>query len=161
MREGAYDGLDNKRNQTNGGGRLVAEDTGALSLREPGNWFADEVAIDFPAIGAVIDRMRDAFLAHELSRPVSAEILLSARQAFDGAVVPLEVPVRRLCSSCGGRGEEWDEPCGACKGTGDTVAHYPVRLVVPRRVMDGARLFLRVSAPSVAPTRVEVRVAIR
>ena len=34
-----------------------------------------------------------------------AELRLSAREAYDGVTVPLDVPVRKLCLACGGRGE--------------------------------------------------------
>jgi hypothetical protein len=124
--------------------------------------FADEVAIDFPSMALAVDRMRDAFLAPEHpSRPLSAEIRLSPREALDGAIVPLDVPVRRVCPSCGGRGETWAEPCAPCAGTGESLVSHPVRLIVPPRVMDGVRLHLRVSAPCAPPTRVEIRVAVR
>ena len=144
------------------GHRLAADRATVRS--EPGrvDWFADEVAIDFPSLGAAVDRMRDAFLApDERVRPLSAEVLLSVREAFDGAIVPLDVPVRRMCPSCGGRGESWAEPCGACGGAGDALVRHPVRLVVPPRVTDGVRFHVCVSAPSAPLTRVEVRVAIR
>ncbi len=142
--------------------RLAADRTTARANRDRFDWFADEVAIDFPSIGAVVDRMRDAFLApDEWVRPLSAEILLSVREAFDGTIVPLDVPVRRMCHSCGGRGEIWAEPCDACGGKGEALVRHAVQLVVPPRVMDGDRFHLCVSAPFAPTTRVEVRVAIR
>ena len=154
--------LSNERNGRRRGDRLAAERVVVRPDRDRFDWFADEVAIDFPSIGAVVDRMREAFMApDEWTRPLSAEILLSAREAFDGAVVPLDVPVRRMCPSCGGRGESWADRCGPCGGTGEALVRHPVHLVVPPRVIDGVRFHLRVSAPCAPPTRVEVRVAIR
>jgi hypothetical protein len=124
--------------------------------------FADEVAIDFPSIAVAVDRMRDAFLGpDEPGRPLSAEIMLSRREALDGAIVPLDVPVRRVCPSCGGRGETWAEPCGPCDGTGEALGRHLVRLIVPPHVVDGVRFHLRVSSPFAPLTRVEVRVAVR
>jgi DnaJ-class molecular chaperone len=75
--------------------------------------------------------------------------------------LPLDVPIRKLCAACGGRGEDWPEPCKKCDGTGHAIARHPVRLIVPARVRDGDRFSLSVSAPSASPTRVEVRIAIR
>lgn len=141
--------------------RLDAERATVRAISERADYFADEVAIDFPSLGGAIDRMRDAFFSAERARPLSAQLLLTPRQAFDGAIVPLDVPVRRMCRSCGGRGEVWTEPCGECAGTGDALVPHLVQLIVPPRVPDGARFWISVSAPSASPTRVEVRVTIR
>jgi hypothetical protein len=130
-----------------------------------GAWFQDEVAIDFPSLDDAVERMRDAFLAplieSELQPELSAELRISPRQAFDGVTLPLDVPVRKVCVACGGRGEDWSEPCDKCDGTGHAIARHPVRLVVPPRVRDGERFCLSVCAPSAAPTRVEVVIAIQ
>jgi hypothetical protein len=127
--------------------------------------FDDEVAIDFPSLDGVVERMREAFVAPfgegGLQPELFAELRLSAREAYDGVTVPLDVPVRKLCLACGGRGEVWSEACRSCDGAGQELARHSVRLVVPPRVRDGARFCLSVSAPSATPTRVEVRVAIR
>jgi hypothetical protein len=124
--------------------------------------FADEIAIDFPSVGRVVERMRDAFLG----QPVDADLLradvsLSQRQAFAGLVVSVTVPVRVPCPHCGGRGETWTESCTLCRGTGESRLHHPVRVTVPPRVADGARFRFRVKSPGASPVRVEVRVAIR
>ena len=54
--------------------------------------FADEVVIDFPSVAPAVDRMRNAFLEEERAAALSAAIRLSAREARNGAMVPLEVP---------------------------------------------------------------------
>jgi len=141
--------------------RLDAERATVRAISERADCFADEVAIDFPSLGGAIDRMREAFFSAERTLPLSTQLLLTRRQAFDGAIVPLDVPVRRMCRSCGGRGEVWTEPCRECAGTGDALVPHPVQLIVPPRVPDGARFWISVSAPSASPTRVEVRVTIR
>jgi hypothetical protein len=92
---------------------------------------------------------------------LTAEVQLSRHDASIGAVVPLEVPLKGTCRTCGGRGETWTEPCEACCGTGDALVHHPVRLSVPPGVADGARFRFRVSSPHATPVRVEIRVAIR
>jgi hypothetical protein len=128
-------------------------------------WLDDEVAIDFPSLDEAVERMREAFLApldEGADQPeLSAELRLSPREAFDGVIVPLDVPIRKLCVACGGRGEIWSEPCGRCNGLGHGIARHPVRLVVPPRVRDGQRFCLSVSFPSASPTRVEVHIAIQ
>lgn len=127
----------------------------------PHECFADEIAIDFPSVGHVVDRMRDAFLGERAEvEVVTAELRLSRREALDGLVVPVAVPVRGTCPTCGGRGESWTERCDECCGTGEAVFQHAVRVAVPARVADGATFRFRVSSPHVAPVRVEVRVAI-
>ena len=147
--------------------RLSRADDGATAVR--GLWsvasrscFADEIAIDFPSVDAAVDRMRDAFLApDERPRALSAEISLSAREAFDGAVVPLALPVPGTCQSCGGRGETWTEPCGACEGSGEALVTCRLQVLVPARVGDGTRIRLQVSTSRTPPTRVDVHVTVR
>src|SRR6185295_12824331 len=94
--------------------------------------FADEIAIDFPSVGHVVERMRDAFLGERADDGVvRAELLLSAREAIDGFMSTIELPVRGLCARCGGRGETWTEPCGGCYGTGGALEHHRVRVSLP------------------------------
>jgi molecular chaperone DnaJ len=125
--------------------------------------FADEVAIDFPSISEVVDRIRRAFLGFDDMEDdaLSAEILLSRREASDGVTVPLDVPVRSTCPLCGGRGESWMETCRGCLGTGDWHLPHRVRLSVPAGVADGTRFRFTISAPDRTPTHIEVRVAVR
>ncbi len=124
--------------------------------------FADEIAIDFPSVGNVVDRMRDAFLGEPVDTGVlRAEVWLSQREALAGHVVSLKVPVRITCPHCGGRGETWTEPCTLCLGTGESVFHQTLRVSVPPRVADGACVRFRMKSPDAASIRVELRVAIR
>jgi hypothetical protein len=124
--------------------------------------FADEIAIDFPSVGRVVERMRDAFLGEHVDGDVlHGEVALSPREAFAGLVVSLNVPVRVTCPHCGGRGETWTERCDLCHGTGETRLDHPVKVSVPPRVADGARFRFRFKSPDASMVRVEVRVAIR
>jgi hypothetical protein len=136
----------------------------AMPFSRRRGWFDDEVAIDFPSLNAAVERMREAFVAgwhdEEHRRRITAELHLSPREAFHGVTVPLDVPIRRLCVRCGGRGEVWSEPCPSCAGTGEALARQAVRLIVPPRVQDGDRFFLSVSISSAPPTRVDVRVVL-
>ena len=124
--------------------------------------FADEIAIDFPSVERAVERMRDAFLGERVDGDLlRAEVSLSQREAFDGLVVSLQVPVRVTCLHCGGRGETWTEPCDLCHGTGHSLCVQPVRVSVPPRVADGACFRFRLRTRDAASVRVEVRVAIR
>jgi hypothetical protein len=124
--------------------------------------FADEIAIDFPSVGNVVDRMRTAFLGeHSDADVLRAEVSLSQREAFAGHVVALKVPVRITCPNCGGRGETWTEPCGLCLGTGESLFQQALRVTVPPRVADGACVRFRLKSPDAVSIRVELRVAIR
>jgi DnaJ-class molecular chaperone len=126
--------------------------------------FADEVAIDFPSTGCLVDRAREAFFAGTApDRPeiLTTDMHLSSEEAYYGAVLPLDVPLRLTCPVCGGRGETWAEPCVACSGTGDYLARCTVRISVPPRVADGTLFRFRVRSEHGSPQRVEVRIAIR
>jgi len=136
----------------------------AMPVGRRNMWFADEVAIDFPSLQAAVERMREGFAAasieDERRRQLSADLHLSPREAFEGVTVPIDVPIRKLCVACGGRGEVWSDPCEPCDGSGEALARHPLRLVVPPRVQNGDRFSLSFSAPSAPLTRVEVRVQI-
>jgi len=124
--------------------------------------FADEIAIDFPSAGRVVERIRDSFLGESSTHDVLlAELALSPREAFDGLVTPLVVPIRGACPCCGGRGESWAEPCGRCAGSGEALFHHTVKVAVPPRVADGATFRFRVTSPHTGSVRVQVRVAIQ
>lgn len=127
----------------------------------PDTAFADEAAIDFPAVAHLVERERDAFLGgSDAEETLRAEVRLSRRDALTGAVVTLRVPVRGTCARCGGRGETWTEPCAGCCGTGHVEASRTVRLSVPAGVANGARLRFRVSPAHAAPVRVDVHVTL-
>jgi hypothetical protein len=123
--------------------------------------FADEVAIDFPAVGDKVARMRHAFVESDVPTDwLRAEIHLSRRQAGTGAAVPLELPVRSTCRSCGGRGEVWGDACGPCEGSGHALRNQTLTVSVPPGVTHGARFTFSVAPPHGLRTRVEVRVAV-
>jgi molecular chaperone DnaJ len=124
-------------------------------------WFADEIAIDFPSVSSVLDRMRDAFFAVEPVAALSAELILSPRDAFEGVTVPMDVPLRRTCARCGGRGEVWTDWCAACEGIGEVSSVHELCIRVPPRVREGARFRFSVTPPGAPATVVEVRVSIR
>jgi molecular chaperone DnaJ len=124
-------------------------------------WFADEVAIDFPSVASVLDRMREAFFTAEPAITLSAEMSLTPREAFSGVTVPFDVPLRRTCPRCGGRGEVWNEWCATCAGVGEVAAAHPVNVRVPAGVSHGDTFRFSLTPPGAPSTIVEVRIAIR
>lgn len=125
------------------------------------NCLADEIAIDFPSVSSVLDRMQHSFFGASAVPGLSAEVELTAEEAFWGASVPLDIPLRSTCPDCGGRGEVWDQWCVTCAGGGEISARHPLRLRVPAGVRAGARFRFSVMPPGVAPTTVEVRITVR
>jgi len=125
------------------------------------NCFADEIAIDFPSVERLIERVRDEFLGEPADENLlTHDVELTVRDAALGTVVPFDVPFRVTCDVCGGRGEVWTDRCSPCAGSGEALRYQPVRLALPPGVEDGARLRFRVHPRDTAPIRVEVRVAI-
>jgi hypothetical protein len=125
------------------------------------DFFADEVAIDFPSLDGLVDRMRAAFLGRDGDEALSAEVSVSAREASRGVVVPLSVRLRSCCGACGGRGEMWSETCSTCLGSGTSFVPHDVQVTLPAGVADGARFSFSLTSRYAPPTRVDLRVAIR
>jgi molecular chaperone DnaJ len=125
------------------------------------DWLGDEIAIDFPSVSSLLDRMRDSFFGGAPEASLSAEIVLTPQEAFWGALVPLYVPLRRTCPRCGGRGEVWSEWCAACGGGGEVTATHEMRLRVPAGVLEGARFRFSVAPQGAPQTLVDVRISIR
>jgi hypothetical protein len=124
--------------------------------------FADEIAIDFPSVGRVVDRMRDAFLGERSDADVvHADVSVSPREAYAGLIVPVDVPMTVTCACCGGRGEVWTETCARCAGRGESRRSHAVRVTLPRGVAHGARIRFRLRSPDAPTVRVELRVSIR
>ena len=141
-------------------------DAGLAHALSPGgtasrDWFADEIAIDFPSVASVLDRMRDAFFSAEPIVTLAARLVLTPREAFEGVTVPLDVPLRRTCARCGGRGEVWADGCPACGGLGEVPAAHSLSVRVPPGVREGARFRFTVTPPGAPATLVEVRISIR
>jgi molecular chaperone DnaJ len=121
----------------------------------------DEVAIDFPSVANVLDRMRHAFFGGGPSATLAAEIVLTPEEAFAGITVPLDVPLRRTCPRCGGRGEVWADWCISCRGLGEVPVIHEMRVRIPPRVREGSMFRFSVTPPGAPSTVVDVRVCIR
>lgn len=122
--------------------------------------FADDVVVDFPSVLPAIDRMRRAFVADDRGEPLRAALRVSADDARAGARLPIEVPVRCTCRSCGGRGGTWAEPCRVCGGQGVELHPHQVQVALPAGVADGSRFHFTVIARHNPPTRIELEILV-
>jgi hypothetical protein len=122
---------------------------------------ADEVDVDFPSVETVLDSMRQSFFGAPPRFERGPDVLVTAREAFWGAIVPLGVPVRRTCGACGGRGEIWGDWCAECAGVGDLPHLQAVSLRVPAGVKDGSRVRFRVAPAGIRETLVDARIVIK
>jgi hypothetical protein len=122
--------------------------------------FADEIVIDFPSMTRVVDRMRRAFLVGERLADDPTPLQLSHRQAREGTIVPLALPMRCTCAGCGGRGETMNGVCVSCAGDGTELRRQAVRVSVPPGVCHGDRFHLSLTLPHDAPTRVELQILV-
>jgi hypothetical protein len=123
--------------------------------------FSDEIVIDFPSMARAVDRMRRSFLIDERLADRPTSLPLSRRQARDGTVVPVEVPVRFMCGRCDGRGETAGTACRPCGGTGTEVSRRGMRVSVPPGVSHGDRFHVLVPSPNDAPFRIELQISVQ
>ena len=119
------------------------------------------MAIDFPSVSSVLDGMRHSFFGNIPNARLAAVVELTPQEAFWGALVPLQIPLRTTCAGCGGRGEVWDEWCVACAGTGEIAADYPLRLRVPPGARAGSRFRFSVTPPGMGPAMIEISISVR
>jgi hypothetical protein len=120
----------------------------------------DEVAIDFPSVATVLDRMRHAFFGDPPSTGVP-DVVVTPQEAFFGATLAVHLPARGLCLDCGGRGEIWNDWCAACGGLGHRAVRHDVRLRIPRGVKDGACVRIRMSGQAVPDRSIVARILVR
>jgi DnaJ-class molecular chaperone len=91
--------------------------------------------------------------AGDLRRPtrpgsLSGEILLTPREAAQGGVISLDVPISSTCPSCEGTGG-FVFDCGRCGGEGKVERRFPVPLRIPPRVSEGTVFQVAVDDPAV------------
>ena len=121
----------------------------------------DDVNVDFPSVATVLDRMRHSFFGDPARAESGPDVVVTPREACWGATVALDIPVRRTCPPCGGRGEVWGDWCAECAGVGDLPAGQAVNLRVPAGVQDGTRVRFRVAAPGMRPAVIVARIVIK
>ena len=118
-----------------------------------------DVAIDFPSVTRVVDRIGRGLMATK--NPCITQVRLSWREACEGVHVSLKVPVRSTCLVCGGRGAVWSDDCSKCGGVGTESKSHVVHLSIPPGVRPDACFCFAVNPPSAPKTDVEVHVTIQ
>jgi hypothetical protein len=146
-------------------GRFDAHESDHVAVRahadrSAARCFADEIAIDFPSVAAVVGRMQRAFVADLHPVALDTVVHISRREALAGTTVPLQVPVRTECTPCGGRGEGLSGVCTRCNGSGVTQRPKAVKIHVPAGVRDGTRFRVTVSPGHTLPTRIALHVLV-
>ena len=163
---GATDGLSSSHRASEvwvvGNRSQPHADRGARSRSpRPDRAFDEEVDVGFPTVPNLVSRMLTAFFGVVSKRPLLVEVQLTRRQADAGARVPLDVSLPHTCPVCGGRGEVWPDPCGACSGSGTGLLPHHFHLVVPPGVRHGTCLRFDVTPPYASATRVQAHVSVR
>ena len=132
---------------------------GERSASRAAECFADEVAIDFPSLAPLAERLCERFLAGQVNASHQwAEVRLSRDDAAAGRRVPVPIVLPAVCEECGGRGETWQERCGACDGRGSRDVRRDVAVTLPSGVRDGARFLLTVAVADAGVARVQLQV---
>jgi DnaJ-class molecular chaperone len=98
----------------------------------------------------------------DLRRPVrpgslSGEILLTPREASEGGVLSLDVPMSATCPSCEGTGG-FVFDCGRCGGEGKIERRFPVPLRIPPGVREGTVFQVAVDDPGVLSVLLTVHI---
>src|SRR6185503_21241728 len=133
----------------------------AAHQADPGRaCFADEAGIDFPALAVAVERMRHAFVGAEAGPSLEMPVDVARRTALNGGDLSVQLPVRRTCERCGGRGEGWGEPCAPCAGAGHTEETRDITIALPRGLADGDRLVVRLGGRHVVPIAVTLHVSL-
>lgn len=71
------------------------------------------------------------------TRELNIEVALTPAQAAKGGVIPMVVPVARVCARCGGSGRTGFVLCDACDGHGTVWQKAEVDVGVPAGAADG------------------------
>ncbi len=70
------------------------------------------------------------------------EIVLSPGEAAVGGLIPLKVPIERICGRCNGTGVEAFLYCRMCRGEGKVTDYHQIEVSVPPGVADGKQVRL-------------------
>ena len=135
----------------------------ALEPERPaiGRALGDEVALDFPSARQALDHARRDFADAESTVNVAVDVMLTSQQVRRSARVPLCLHLPSLCEACGGRGEIWNDPCGACDGSGAATATRYVVVRVPASTPDASLLRYRLALRYGPLVRLDVRLTVR
>jgi hypothetical protein len=120
----------------------------------------DDVALDFPSMVAVTERIRAGLMREAPAARLPLRMRLSADDARRGVSVPLDVPVCYTCRPCGGRGESSGEPCQACDSSGAQLSVERLVVRVPPGVVDGTAFRFSVTPRHHPTTRIALTVRV-
>jgi len=77
----------------------------------------------------MVDAVRDSF-GFPRQRTLEAEVVLTEREAKDGCIFPLAIPVKRSCPECFGFGTRFFSDCPFCGGEGRITVNRYVRVKI-------------------------------
>ena len=81
----------------------------------------------------IVDAFRDSF-GFPRRRTLEADVVLTEREAQEGCIFPLAIPVKRTCPECFGFGTRFLSDCPFCEGEGKITTKRFVRV----RIRPGA-----------------------
>ena len=113
-------------------------DWGLASL----GWEAVPSTLGFPYAQSRYQLVPDNFSSLRAPKGARAEelnfeVILTAEEARQGGVIPVEIPVFYPCWACGGSGREWMFPCVQCQGLGRTETYRTLNIRFRPRVRSG------------------------
>jgi molecular chaperone DnaJ len=77
----------------------------------------------------IVDAVRDSF-GFPRQRTLEAEVVLTQREAQEGCIFPLAIPVKRTCPACFGFGSRFFSDCAFCGGEGRITVKKYVRVKI-------------------------------
>lgn len=100
-----------------------------------------DFAVHLPSFENLMDFLLGRFQGRAAPRSggkehLHVEIILSPREAAEGGVLPLEVPVLTECPRCEGGGRIGGFVCGLCDGTGGVESRRTLNVNIPPGVRD-------------------------
>lgn len=106
---------------------------------EPASIFADldSAHLPFETLAAQLLRNFTGPVLNKRRRAFAVEVILTPEEAARGGIISIDIPLRELCSTCGGTGNDWLFPCMDCKGSGSVSTLQPVRIRIPRALSLG------------------------
>jgi molecular chaperone DnaJ len=88
------------------------------------------------------------------------EVVLSPREALQGGLFPVTVPVFETCPHCGGGADRWFFICPACGDAGRIRSQRSFTLSIPPRTADGTRVTIPLADIGLRGTDIHVYVRI-
>jgi molecular chaperone DnaJ len=127
-------------------------------------WIVD----DFPAGSTFFDSEYDipwTFYSQRIGRSrwprrITAEAMLTTREAEFGCRVPFSVLCLVRCGRCGGWGERWGGWCDGCNGRGIVEISRELLLELPAGSTDGECYEVDLSAAGISNLVLEIRISV-